>query len=375
MNSLQKMYECDPLSAFFLGRLKWPPTAAVLAILALINLPILAASFFLGTLWTAGSTRGLFNDYGWWVFQFISFPATYFGLFLLPRELSVISSELTKQDSPILSDSGPDFRENEFKRYMTYAYSRITLPAIAAIVAIGMWLLFIPDQLKLSSWQSATPVVFWFVQAVWFLTFAVGLLLIWRGLVAVWWLNDLFRRKPKVQLLVLHPDGAGGVACLGRFSVRVCYLIAIYGAAILIGNMSSADIKGIGFFQEIFSAHATRVLIVLHVILSPVMFFLPMAAAHRAMRDAKKNFLEQLAKSHNMVLKQLQEAVCRGHEVDSPTLRRLNDLQKLHSLTARFPVWPFNTANLVWFSSSILFPVFMSVLTKLLLSELWPRSP
>ena len=91
-----------------------------------------------------------------------------------------------------------------------------------------MWFGIIPEQRNFISWQTANNIVFWYHELFWYIAFSIGAVALLKVSITLYWFNRIFVEF-KADVRVLHPDMAGGLSPLGNFSVKIGYMIGIFG--------------------------------------------------------------------------------------------------------------------------------------------------
>jgi hypothetical protein len=364
-------YRCDPITLLFRAFLRLPSWGATIVFFLFVNVPIVIASLVEGMMFTHNQRIGLLVDYGYWVFQLGTFPATFYAFMWLPDGVANVINGLKKNKVIVVQDS--DNQDKSLEAFMSRflkAYSHIAWILLSiAIISVFMGFLWTPQQKTFYTWQTSSLFIFWYSQVVWFLIYLIGFLLFFRGILTIYWLNYLFKEY-KINIKVLHPDGAGGLSPLGKFSVNIGYILAIYGIGNVMGNLSAARITGQDFLSRMTSDPTSVVIWIIYFILAPILFFLPLGVAHSAMRLAKSEYLEGISDRFNIEIERIQSVLDSGANHLKESIEKIEQIKRLHDIASRFPVWPFNTSNLVRFFSSILSPLVVSlfsVLIKLIL--------
>lgn len=203
------------------------------------------------------------------------------------------------------------------------------------------------------------------------------LALIWAGMgiyciliiliftiLSIFWLRRLFR-KFKMKIRPLHPDGAGGLAPLGQYTLMLSYLIALVGILLVVTPITRNYVVS-GTLQFRWTTELVAGLIG-YLILAPIVFFSPLSVAHSAMEKAKDRLLLQIAlrfdAEYDKIHEKLGEKKLSNLE---DQLKDLKELQALHDTTNQFPVWPFNFSNLTRFSTTYLSPILLAILVDVL---------
>lgn len=180
-----------------------------------------------------------------------------------------------------------------------------------------------------------------------------------RGLMAVRGLRRVFRDR-EIKLQPMHPDKCGGIGCIGDYALRVSYFIAFLGVGVSIAFVNSVYVgKWEANYLVIFSALA-------YLLLSPIVFFMTLGAAHNRMLDAKKALQKMISDQFSKDYSQLSAKLGESSEVLTPHVEKVDQLRKLYELTESFRVWPFDATSLQRFWAAFLSPL-MPILVGILL--------
>ena len=354
---LQRM---DRITWLLRGKLGLSPVSGTVLLLLLLNLPIVIASAFFHILWSRAGRVGLFEDFGWWALQVGTFPATIYAFLWLPDAIQDVVRGL--YDNQVIRVNDPK-RWNSFVTtlYQKYGESKWFWMSLAGVVLFDI-VIWVPSQRQFITWQSVSAFSFWYTIFVWSVTFEIGLLLIIRAIFTLMWIGDMFHAFD-ISVKVLHPDGAGGLSPLGQFSARVGYILAIYGVGNVIGNLSQARLTHVPYYAVMRDPGVVTFWL-LYLALAPLTFFLPLNAAHDAMVRARNEFIAFISKQFNKEMEQVWQAMREENlEKVQKGLGTMEQLERLYKVTARFPIWPFNAANLTRFFTAVVFPIGLNLLS------------
>lgn len=358
-------FRTDPVTRFFRQILRVKPLAATVIFWLVVNVPLIIAAAVKGALLTDGSRVGILDDFGWWAYQFGTFPATFYAFIWLPDGIKNVLDGLRKNKViKVTSGKGDQRKWDDFLRQFHGFYNHPAwLVGSVVIIAVLVWFIWIPAQKTFDTWQATSTFAFWYTEFAWFLIFVIGALLIIRGIITITRLNFLFREFP-VVVKVLHPDGAGGLSPLGKLSVSIGYVLCVYGIGVTIGNISQARIAGVDYLT-VLTDPMTIALWAVYLVLAPIMFFLPLNVAHYAMEQAKGEYITKISDQFEIEIQRTQELLGSSSKQLKENLTKVEQLQQLHDLAIKFPIWPFNTKSLVRFFSSVLFPILLSLISAL----------
>jgi hypothetical protein len=222
----------------------------------------------------------------------------------------------------------------------------------------------LPVHQRFKTWAQSSAFTFWYVEFFWFLLGFLVILGLIRYVVAIIWFNRLFNDY-QVDVKILHPDGAGGLYPLGSFGVKVAYVIGAYGTAIVVNTMAQSYLLT-GQYSGLSMNLPLGLIILGYVVLAPLVFFAPIGAAHSAMKNAKDEFVLQIAEQFETDLTKLRSLLSADSEELERNLGKLEQLRKLYRMSSQFPVWPFNTRNLVRFVTVVLSPLLIALVPSLI---------
>jgi hypothetical protein len=337
------------------------PVATVL-ILLILNLPILIAVTLKGLLTNTADRVGLLSDFGWWTYQFLLIPATLLFFLWIPDGIHRIIKELERHKVLVVEDPTrlARFVRDFDRQYSHWAWSAVSLLLSAAFQLI----VAVPVHRTFVNWETSSPWIFWYTIGFFVIFSHIVILAIIRVIIVIRWFNRLFQQF-RIELRVLHPDGAGGLSSLGSLSVKIGYLIGIYGLGAVATSLSESYITTMELTGPQLNPIITFVLVV-YVILAPVIFFAPLGTAHSAMRQAKNEFLLQLSDQFQVERGRISAALASDSDELGAIIDRMEQLQKLYRIGKQFPVWPFNTQNIIRFASSIASPLVLALLPSII---------
>ena len=389
-----------------LSRTKVSPVVVALTFVLLLAFLRGLGAWQVSLLRTSGATAGFFNDPATYT-NLVAYAITVAYYVWMPRGINEVFTKL--RDNKVITEPelAADAGERRWDSYTSFAadmedwFDRRWWPAlILAIVVVTEVTLVLPQYLAMgqSAWWTANTLnligsILWSSIAV----YCLGSILVYSAF-TILWLNRLFGEFP-VRIRPLYPDHAGGLAPLGEFTLRQSYLAAMVGIMLVITPVTrNYVVNGTLEFRW-----TTEILVGLSVYLiaAPIVFFATLSVAHASMRRSKDQFLLEIARRFESEYVNIQDALHPDHEDISDleqvaesrraaqtshdqelpcspssdlssldqSLETLEQLQDLYDMTSRFPVWPFNMANLRRFSTSYLSPVLLAIIVNLV-SEL-----
>jgi hypothetical protein len=328
-----------------------------------INLPLCIYAAATGTLVGQGGQPGLLHEWAWWIYQFSSIPATILFFLWMPDGILNVLDGLRKNKTILVTGKKDEAdRFDAFIIRFDRVYSHwLWIIVCVVVLTIFMIVAVIPEHKAFHSWLLINPIVFWYSEAVWYFLFLIAALIVVRVLISIYWFNRLFKEF-KVDVRVLHPDGAGGLSPLGSFSIKVGYLIGIFGMAAVATIWSHTSYLLSGQTPGFNLEPATFLLIALYILFAPIVFFAPIGSAHTAMQKAKEDFILSIADQFEVDFAKIQSAISRDTKKLASSIEKIEQLQKIHKIATSFPVWPFNIANVIRFFSSTLSPLLLALI-------------
>jgi hypothetical protein len=354
----------DPFTYLLVGKMNASVWVAALVFAFLVNIPIMLLALRNNALFSHANTIGLLQDFGWWINQILVVPATIIFFFWMPDGINTVLLRL-KENRVIRS---PKDNKNNLDEYIS-DFDRIYsnwIWFIVVTVVITIYTIFVvaPVEQLFNSWQTTGKTIFWYTIINWNLVWILVALIVVRVIITITWFNKLFKQF-EIDLKILHPDNAGGLSPLGSFSVAIGYLIGIFGLSVVIsGLMQSFMISG--EFSGITLNAPVIFETIAYIVLAPYAFFAPIGAAHSAMKKKKRNMALRISAQYERDFKRLERALDSNPAELGKRYKKIELLQKFHKTVNDFPVWPFNTSNLIRFFTSIGLPLLLAVLSNLL---------
>ena len=173
--------------------------------------------------------------------------------------------------------------------------------------------------------------------------------LAWKSFVLAWGLHRYFNtERLDVHVDPLHVDGCCGLRRIGEVSMifnGIMFLIGIYLSLKVIDKVAVQS-------AELARDIGNPVLLGCYAVIVPALFFLPLGAAHRRMREEKEKFLQPIADRYRQLV---LSVVPPRSDVDYEAIQKIRALYG--DLARQIPVWPFNFRSLEAFFGTIVVPV------------------
>ena len=148
-------------------------------------------------------------------------------------------------------------------------------------------------------------------------------------------LNRIFLRK-KLSINLLHPDKRGGVAFLGKYSLRTAYLISVFGAWLFIAVY---DFQ-ISRFNHIY--FLLFFLLPFYIVLSLLTFLSPLFSAHIGMKKLKSENLEMISIKYQELYEVTKSSINLELSELEEKINKLEEIKKLYEIAKKIPIWPFD---------------------------------
>lgn len=350
-DAYEPIYNRDWLSAF----LKWSrltPLGAGL-ILALINLLVNSLlAHRSGTWFNSSSGMGMYNDYQVLISILLFQPTIVSGFCWFPHGIRWLYEGITRE--------GVFESVQILKRSYEHLRERIQAPLLvpiavawAVIACFAEYYVFFRP--LITSWVQSQQNVFWFRLPLEFLFNFMLAMGFYDTLMLLLTVRKLFRENP-IRVQPFHPDKAGGLGAVGRFTANIGYAVGAVGlflTVILLQRPPEPALPYnimVGFMFAIYFS------------LAPISFYFPLWSAH-------DSILRNISKEFDAVHARLQTMRSKDAEKNEPLLKRLRQLDEERLLVDHYPVWPFDASSLRKFfglAFSPLIPVLTSIFIDLL---------
>jgi hypothetical protein len=194
------------------------------------------------------------------------------------------------------------------------------------------------------------------------------LMVVWKGFVFSWALHRFFTTEHHaLHIDPLHPDGCCGLKQIGNVASILNLILFLIGVYLSLRVIDKMLIQNSSAFEDI----GNPMMLGGYVIIAPLLFFLPLSAAHNKMLEVKQKFIFPVSRKCEQLFTELGEIKIdeQGHEM----IGSLEQMEKLrHEMEMEIPVWPFDFKSIQAFFGTIvvpLLPVILPFLFQLLVSE------
>lgn len=303
----------------------------------------------------------------------VSFPTLLLLLVTDDRLLRVSLKEV--QEDEIIALKASDAEELNATWYRIFRIVNLLCQTVGLLVALGLAWLTCRVYLAATAgfWiarggRLEQPVGSVYIACIVAL-YTVILLYVARSLTVSWLLWRVVRRAT-VRLLPFHPDGSGGLSCVGRLGLRNQVTLSVLGLNIAILALVSLRMlsPGPSVYALIFAAAAV------YCILGPILFLGPLLPFRSGMLRTKREWARDAVAVLRGDIDRLRGKVRRG-EFEAADEAILDRLRKLGNVVDELPVWPFDGRTLRRFATAYAIPLAVPIIDLVLLGLVRWLSP
>ena len=367
----------DPLGDLVRDRLQWSPLTWGSMVLAANAVIQFGAAAIFGALHSPSDPPGLFQDIGALYVILVMQPVlngyyiwTILGARSLMRDLS--ASRIFLDQSQL---------DRSLDRFAQRLQSKWGLAgALGCGLFVTLLLLGIFRGwygLDGAGWLKHADALPLIQVPIWFLTAYTLFFGVYNVAITIVTLRGLFRNQG-IALSPWHPDGCGGLRSISQYSASLSLAIGAVGV-----GLSTITVQLV-IWDKFQVSYEVWLALAAYVILTPLMFFLPLGTAHGAMGNARDRDLlllsEQFDEEYARIGSALNEAdiVTRtgaqpSNDLLDSGVKKLENLKKLYRMTEDFPQWPFDVRNLRRFLAVVgaaITPAIVSIIVDLVLGWL-----
>jgi len=363
--SIYLFYKADFITFGIRKRFKLGPMTATILWYLFFNGILLITAIHDNIVFSTGNRVGLLNDFGWWIISTFGFNATFYTFLWLPDGVTKTISGLEQNKVIGLPSSRKDQDEKEtldiYIQKFFRNYSNRLWYIIPSVIAIPLLFFLVRSHREFVIWETASNFSFWFTISLYVLFFFLFMTLLIRVVVVMVWFNKLFRDF-EIDVRVLHPDNAGGLAPLSSFGMALVYMIVIVAISNVFGDISEAAITSKAYIDVVRQPFVISIYIA-YSIFASLAFFAPLSVAHASMKKAKNEFIMELSDQFEIELARIQTLLSGDNSKFKNSLSKLEELKKLHLLASKFPVWPYNIGSLARFFGAIVSPFLVALIS------------
>ena len=352
--SKRSFYRSDPAAYLLINKLHLSPLSFGLFSSAIAIGFYLFMAWVSNTLYSKPGQVGLLEDWFPWIW-ILFFNPIVVGYYLWSfQAIENVIKDLNASD--VVETNKPEIYQNALNPY----YQRWrTFLALCSAVTFSIFVFITRSGLN-DSWTGSGILPALAVTITSLVIVYMGSMLVLNLITNVGIIHSILESKElKLNVNPLHPDRCGGLHSLSNYSLKTAYLAAVLG--ISVGLIEYQFItQGVG--QVYWFVH---LIIPLHVALSMACFFGPLLAAHRGMRKAKEELLQEIARQFQTDYSQIRLSLTGDAETFKKGNEKIKELRAFYTLTDEFPVWPFDVQTFRRFLLTVPSPL-LPLLPKLI---------
>lgn len=357
-NTYEPLYNRDWLSTL-LKRNRITPLGAGL-ILAAFNLLLNGAiAYGSGTWFSSSAGIGLLSDYQVLVFGLLFQPTVIATFCWLPQGIHNLYAGIAKEAALESADE----LQRSYERLRARLQSPWLVPvavAWAAFSCVAEYYIFFRP--LTASWLQTQPSFYWVrvpFEFLFYFILAAGFYDLMVVLIAV---RELFR-KSSIRVQPFHPDQAGGLGAVGRFTANIGYAVGAVGLFLTIILFQRPPDTAMLYNLMI------GAMFMIYFVMAPIGFYFPLWSAHTAMLSARDSHVHNISSEFDTVYARISELRTNDTDKTEQLLKRLRQLSEERDMVYRFPVWPFDASSLRKFFGLAFTPL-VPIFTSLLLDSL-----
>ena len=335
---------------------------AVLFSTVIVLIPILFA-YIDGNFDNPVLTVDVIGDYANMAFYLIGFPTMLVTAILYANKFPEVLNNLKGNDIINVSEN----EWNKFKLRANDIYSKwyyTNGPHLIAL-AVTVSLFFVFRNPMNHIWYSLETDDFvylggWAQLIVYYVTFyAFSLSLL--NIIATYRILKVLFSSNKLIVQPLHPDKCGGLAPLGALSRTLIYGISLLGIIVALNVHFNYE----HFGRELYNPLQISIMLG-YLVMAYVIFFLPMHAAHKPMKQAKEEEMRLIHHYIARINKEIKKDFEEFRDIDSDALENFHNAKEMYDITSQMPVYPYNVKTVITFISSVFIPVLLYFLQRFL---------
>jgi hypothetical protein len=302
---------------------------------------------------------GLLSDYQVLVFALLFQPTVIATFCWLPQGVQNLYEGIAKEKTLETETA----LQHSYERLRARLQSSWVTPVAAAWAAfscaVEYYAFFHPIT---TSWLQVQPSFYWVhvpFELLFYFMLAAGFYDLMVVLIAV---RELFR-KNAIHVQPFHPDRAGGLGAVGRFTANIGYAVGAVGLFLTIILLQRPPNTATPYNILIGTMFAV------YFMMAPLGFYFPLWSAHTAMLSARDSQVHNISSEFDMVYARLSDVRSNDADETEPLLKRLRQLSEERDMVYRFPVWPFDASSLRKFFGLAFTPL-LPILTSVLLDAL-----
>jgi hypothetical protein len=354
----------DPITGFIFS-LKGKKLLIMYLLLSAFPLIAFILAIIDGNFNNSSMNASLIHDYGDIALYLFGFPVTVIVAVWYAHKLPVALNKLKENKVILIS-------EDDWENFIGSAnkiYSKKSLNVIPYIISLVITIFLVYSYISpiADCWYclsldhkpylaALTMIPVYYLT---FLSFSVAILFIIKTYIV---LRKLFNNY-KIDVQVLHPDNCGGLSSLGSLSVTLNLWI------FFIGLIAAANIyMNIKLFGNTLSDMFQIMIMVGYIISAYIVFFMPLHATYKSMKNAKYDTLQRINKYFINVDKKIKEDIDNFNKLDDQDVESIESINKLYDIALKMPVYPYDLKTVSSFIGSIFVPILLFLLELVLKS-------
>jgi len=354
----------DPITRFLFS-LKGKKLSILYLLLSALPLVAFLLTIVDGNFINNAMDANMVHDYGNIVLYLFGFPVTVLVTVWYSQKLPLALSNLRENKVVVISDE----EWNSFINKSNSIYSNQLISIIPYLItlSITLYLVMVYIHPTEDCWYSlkVDGKIYWAALAmvpVYFLTFLSFLLSISLIIKTYIVLKKLFDNY-RIDVQVLHPDNCGGLSSLGALS-RTLNLWIFF-----IGLIAATNIyMNIKLFGNTLSSMFQILIMAGYIISAYIVFFMPLHATYKSMKNAKFDTLQRINKYFINVDKKIKDDIDNLNKLDDQDVESIESINKLYDIALKMPVYPYDLKTVSSFIGSIFVPVLLFLLELVLKS-------
>ena len=331
--------QCDPVAKFITGKLGLTPIIfAFIWTLIVIFIGFTTAAIS-NTLVSTPSKVGILQDWVWQVWTLLVTPCLTGYYLWSSTSIGEIIQKLQMSEVIIIQENEIDEIIAKHKKPWRLVLS------IALMIFTGI--VYFISREEFTGFASSSTITRIGV------TFTFSILAFFSGMLVLTLILNIYSirhimKEKELNVNPLHPDKSGGLKTLSDYSLKIIYLIAVFGIVL-----------GISGYRLIDSGYswAAFFLVVFYIGVAIISFFSPLSTAHEEMKKAKEKLLLTLGKQFWDEYMLTQSLIQDNVETLKDEVEKMKQLRELYKLTNEFPVWPFDMTTLRRFGITVATPI------------------
>jgi hypothetical protein len=324
----------------------WLEPVRIGVVYALVSLAVSGVlAYKYGALFPGPRSQGLLREPGAWFNTFVLSPALVGFYVWIYREGSSLFGEL--MDGGVLV---PDNHSQAVISGVQKWLRNRWLIVLALLLATLFCLYFVVtfgylQNRTFKSWLTVHPVLVWAGAPSILLVAYCFFMAFFDLIIVVLGLRSLFDGRI-VQVQPRHADGAGGLGAIGRFAANLGFIIGLVGLTISANIVTQQSLK----FSYV-SDYLILLAVIAYVLIAPLVFFLPLQSAHKAMRSFRDNRISEISEEFSKIVSQWSSISKEDPETIQTMVSKVKQLDEMHKIASEFPAWPFSTGSIRKFLS------------------------